>query len=246
VRAVLAALHGRVDGLILMNPAAEGEGLDAAARRTPAIVLNAPPAATPHDSIRVDNRGGARAAVEHLLYLGHRAIATITGPEGNSDAADRTLGYREALAARGVEVDPAWILPGAFDEASGFRAGAAFARLLPRPTAIFAANDAMAIGCLAALTEHGLAVPTDVSLAGFDDVPMARYLTPGLTSVRVAIADLGERAVERLLGAIRDGAERKRHHEVVAATLVPRGSTGPPADSVPEANATKPNKRKPR
>jgi LacI family transcriptional regulator len=213
-------------------------------RRTPTIVLNAPPLSTPHDSIRVDNHGGARSAVEHLLFLGHRAIAILTGPDGNSDAADRTRGYRDAMAARGAVVDPAWILAGAFDEESGYRAGAEFTRLAPRPTAIFAANDAMAIGCLAALSEHGLAVPGDVSLAGFDDVPMARYVSPGLTSVRVAIADLGERAVERLLGAIRDGADRKRHHEVVAATLVPRGSTAPCPSTEASAPQTRERKRK--
>ena len=226
-RAVLAALHGRVDGLVLMNPASAATSI-AVTRQTPTIALNAAELDGPHDSIRIDNRGGARAAVEHLLYLGHRRIAIVTGPAGNHDAAERTLGYHDALAARDVEAAPDWTIAGDFDEASGYAAGLAIAGLAPRPTAIFAANDAMAIGCLAALRERGLAVPGDISLAGFDDVPMARYLTPGLTSVRVAIAELGGRAVERLLSAIKAGRDRARHHEVVAATLVPRGSTAPP------------------
>ncbi|MEO8275350.1 MAG: LacI family DNA-binding transcriptional regulator [Thermoanaerobaculia bacterium] len=233
--AVLAALHGRVDGLIVMSPVQQPADAKAAKAARPSIppgvpvvMLNAADETSLHDSIRIDNRGGARALVEHLLYLGHRRIAMISGPEGNLDAAERMLGYREALAARDVPFVEEWVLAGDFREESGFRAGQRILELESRPTAIFAANDAMAIGCFAAVRERGLEVPGDISIAGFDDVPMSRYLSPGLTSVRVAIAELGARAVERLLIAVDAVGERPRHHEVVAATLVPRGSTAPP------------------
>jgi LacI family transcriptional regulator len=141
------------------------------------------------------------------------------------------LGYREALAARDVPFSDEWVFPGDFREESGFRAGQRMLELPVLPSAVFAANDAMAIGCFAAIRERGLEVPADLSIAGFDDVPMSRYLSPGLTSVRVAIAELGARAVERLLAAVEGDGERPRHHEVVAATLVPRGSTAPPGPS---------------
>lgn len=233
IQAVLQALHGRVDGMIVMTPAT---ALAAAATRlprgVPVVLLNSPGLPAEHDSIRVDHRGGARSVTEHLLDLGHRRIAMICGPAENADAADRLRGFLEAHAARGLEPVSDLLVAGDFREDSGYRAGAILAGVAPRPTAIFAANDAMAIGCLAALRDRGLAVPADIALAGFDDIPIARYLTPALTSVRVAIAELGARALERLLGSIAAESDRSRHHEVVAATLVVRASTAaPPARS---------------
>src|SRR5687768_7658760 len=123
-----------------------------------------------HPSLRIDNRRGARLAVEHLLAHGHREIAFISGPPGNSDAAERQRGYNEALRVHGLRRHPRLELVGDFSEESGALAGRAIARLAPRPTAVFAANDAMAVGCLAALRESGLEVPGDVSLVGFDDI----------------------------------------------------------------------------
>lgn len=240
--AVLNALHGRTDGLILMTPGAGADWLRRnLPRRLPAVLLNHSGEGTghggDHDSIQVDNRRGALLAVEHLLSLGHRRIAMLSGPPGNDDAAERLAGYREALAAAGLAPDPALELPGDFAEESGYRAGLALAGvslvgatlvdLAPRPTAVFAANDAMAIGCLAALREQGLDVPGDVSLAGFDDIPIARYLTPALTTVSVAIADLGGRAMERLLAVIAAGREVPARQDVITPTLKVRASTAP-------------------
>jgi len=230
---VLQALHGRIDGLILLNAAtADADWL----RRTlpprvPAVLLHDPGDDAEHDSIRIDNRLGARMATDHLLDLGHRRIAMIRGPRGNSDAAERLLGFRETLAARGLRANPRRELPGDFGEESGFKAGERLADLEDRPTAVFAANDAMAIGCLAALRERGLRVPEDVSLVGFDDIPIARYLTPALTTVQVPIAEIGGRALERLVAVIQSGREEKKRHDVVAPTLAVRASTaaGPAA-----------------
>jgi LacI family transcriptional regulator len=181
--------------------------------------------ATAHPSLRVDNRRGARLAVDHLLDLGHRRIAHVCGPESNADAAERRLGYREALADRGVAAE-AWLeLPGDFREESGFAAGQRLAELVPRPTAVFAANDAMAIGCLAGLRARGLEVPADLSLVGFDDVPNARYLTPALTTVRVPIAEVGSRATERLLRLLSSPEDEGGGQQVVVPTLSIRAST---------------------
>lgn len=232
-QAVLHALHGRVDGLIVMTP---GSGQASQPTRfpqgVPVVELSSGSPSRLNDSIRIDNRGGARSATEHLLELGHRRIAMICGPPENSDAHDRQLGFTEALTDEGITLDPTLLLPGDFRELSGFRAGAAIADLPDRPTAVFAANDAMAVGCLAALRGRGLRIPEDVALAGFDDIPIARFLTPGLTSVRVAIAELGARAAERLLAAIEGGSTSPRHHEVMPATLVVRGSTSNPTNPI--------------
>lgn len=239
VQALLHALHGRVDGIVIMAPIAPiapiapntssgGEVPEPIVPKgVPWIALGRGFAGRGM-AIQIDNVGGARSVVHHLADLGHRHIAMIAGPKENSDAADRHAGYVRALSERGIALDPSLLFEGDFREESGHRAAHAILARQPRPTAIFAANDAMAIGCLAALSEQGLAVPADMALAGFDDIPIARYLTPQLTSVRVAIAELGSRAMERLLSAIEnpnDPEVSRKSAETIAATLVVRGST---------------------
>ncbi|MEP7010302.1 MAG: LacI family DNA-binding transcriptional regulator [Acidobacteriota bacterium] len=223
VDALIRALHGRVDGLIIMA-STRNAGSIRIPPGVPAVFLGDPPTRGSHPSMRIDNSGGARAVAEHLLDLGHRRIAVISGPSENSDAEARLLGFRAALDARGVELDPEQLVSGDFREESGRAAALALTGRKERPTAIFAANDAMAIGCLSALRELGLSVPEDVALAGFDDVPIARYLSPPLTSVRVAIAEMGERAMARLLAGLEErGAEPLE--ETIPAVLVVRAST---------------------
>ncbi len=223
VDALLRALHGRVDGLIVMGSMG-GAGAIRIPPGLPAVFLGDPPAQGAHPSFGIDNSGGARAVAEHLSALGARRIAFISGPSGNSDAEARREGFRSALAERGVDLLPERVVEGDFREESGHAAALALCTLVPRPDAIFAANDAMAIGCLSALREIGVAVPEEIALAGFDDVPIARYLSPGLTSVRVAIAALGERAMTRLLSEIEGRGEEPRQ-ETIPAALVVRAST---------------------
>jgi LacI family transcriptional regulator len=116
-------------------------------------------------------------------------------------------------------------MPGDFSEAAGHRAARGILKLRTRPSAIFAANDAMAIGALSALREEGVNVPDEVAVAGFDDIPMARYVAPPLSSVHVPIAQLGERAMELLLSAIADPAVSAPHRVVLPTTLVIRKSS---------------------
>jgi LacI family transcriptional regulator len=242
--AVLQALHGRVDGLLVMTPALGGAWLrDSLPRRVPVVLVNDAGDDPSHDSLRIDNRLGAKLAVRHLVELGHRAIAIVGGPPPNADAAERLLGYREALREARLPADLRLELPGDFGEESGARAGAQLAELSPRPSAVFAANDAMAIGCLAALRQRGLRVPADLSLVGFDDIPIARYLTPPLTTVQVPIAELGRRAMSRLLAAIERGAAGGEH-EVIAPTLAIRASTAPAASAAPSRPETQRRKRR--
>jgi LacI family transcriptional regulator len=228
--AVLQALHGRVDGLILMAPGFGSAGLRERPRRLPLVLLSAGGGADGAGviSIRIDNRRGAGLAVECLIGAGHRDIAFIGGPEGNSDAAERLRGYEDALRRHRLQPQRRLEIAGDFSEQSGVAAGTVLARLRPRPTAVFAANDAMAVGCLSAFGEAGLEVPRDVSLVGFDDIPIARHLSPPLTTVRVPIAALGQQATSRLLQAIEGAPANAADPAEIAPTLAVRGSVGPP------------------
>jgi LacI family transcriptional regulator len=237
IEAALQAMRGRVDGLVVMSPA---PGAHLAVRdlpeRFPVVLLACDASSRSFDSIVMANRDGAYAMVRHLAALGHRQIATITGPARNFDASERLRGYRAALhdarlrPIRGLEV------PGDFTQASGFEACRKLMARRSKPTAIFAANDAMAIGALSALAEAHVRVPADVAVGGFDDIPMARYMHPPLSTVRVNISALGERATQRLLDAVGNGRKHHNRRETLPVTLVVRESCGgrpQPASSSP-------------
>jgi LacI family transcriptional regulator len=219
-------MYGRVDGLILMAPDAELANAFAQRRDgTPIVFINSPVESSDARLITIDNHGGAYRMVKHLVQQGHERIAIIRGAERNHDAGERLRGYRDALDELGVRRDPRWELHGDFTEAAGHRATRGMLKLQPRPTAVFAANDAMAIGALSALREEGIGVPDEVAVAGFDDIPIARYVSPPLSSVHVPIAQLGERAMELLLGAITEPGNRGPHRVVLPTTLVIRKSS---------------------
>jgi LacI family transcriptional regulator len=236
VETALRAMRGRVDGLIVMWPDLDEAGVPNLPAGFPVVLLNAPLGPNGFDVITVANYDGAYAMVDHLLDLGHRRIAIIKGIEGNADAAERLRGYRGALASAGLAAS-AIEVAGQFTEASGFHAANELLRREIRPSAIFAANDAMAIGALSALRQAGLQVPRDVGLAGFDDIPMARYLDPPLSTVHVDISALGEHATLRLLAAVRDKDKHRPRAETLPTTLVLRRSCGA---AVPASRPTAP------
>jgi LacI family transcriptional regulator len=152
----------------------------------------------PIDNISVDNRGAAAAATRYLLDRGHRRIAMIAGPGGPQG--ERAAGYQLALAERGLAPD---IVNGAeFNEQGGREGALTLLARAERPTAIFAANDLMAIGAMTTLREHGLAAPRDVAIIGFDDIFVARLVTPSLTTVSQFQNDLGVAAAETLLSRL--------------------------------------------
>jgi LacI family transcriptional regulator len=170
----------------------------------------------------VDDFGGARAMTTHLVAVGCRRIAHIRGPANDFQSLERVRGYRAGLAGGSAQV-----IDGDFTEESGYLAGRALATSHTRPDAVFAANDTMAIGCLFALTEAGVRVPHDIALAGFDDIPLARFVSPPLTTVRVDIAEMGRRALESLVGSISDPQAAGRSSiETVPVELVVRASCG--------------------
>lgn len=227
IEAALLAMRGRVDGLIAMSPHLDVPSLVANVPATlPIVLLNCAVPGDRYDVLTIENKRGAHAMVQHLLSLGHREIAMITGGEGNYDATERLLGYRKAMREAGITVPNEWEIPGDFSEVAGYSAVEKLLALSPRPTAVFAANDSMAIGAMSALREAGLRVPEDMAVGGFDDVPMARYMSPPLTSVHVAIAELGAKTVRTLLHAVDNGNAHERTHQQLPTTLVVRQSCG--------------------
>jgi LacI family transcriptional regulator len=196
----LKAMRGRVDGLIVMAPHLQEDELAAALPRgLPAILINTR-GGTGTPAIHLDNRGGARAVVDHFVAHGRKRLVHIAGPLANIDAQERAEAFRTAAEGHGVEWE---VVQGDFEEESGEAAIAALLKAGHRFDAVFAANDNMAIGALQALRAAQVRVPEDVAVAGFDDIPLARHL--GLTTVKVRIADLGERAVSRLLAGLAGG-----------------------------------------
>lgn len=215
----LQAMRGRVDGLVVMAPQfSEPELAQALPAGLPALLINTRTEQGGRPSIHLDNAAGTRAVVEHLVQLGRKRIIHIGGPEGNIDAQERAHAFHIACANNGVHGE---VVAGDFDEASGVAAVEALLKNGGSFDAVFAANDNMAIGALQALRAAGLRVPQDVAVAGFDDIPLAKHL--GLTTVRVRIAELGERALGRLLAII--GQQHGGGDELHAPELVVRSST---------------------
>jgi len=178
--------------------------------------------------VDVDNLGGARMAVEHLIRLGHRRIATITGRLDTTHGQDRLEGYRQALEAHGIPVEEGLITEGDFTESSGM---VGMQRLLPAsPSAVFVASDMMAIGALKALRQAGREVPQEIALVSFDDMPVASAIEPALTTVRQPIERMGFMAVEVLLSLVESSPEEKAfvHRIVLPTELVVRASCGSP------------------
>jgi LacI family transcriptional regulator len=229
--AVLAmrSMRGRVDGLLVMSPHVDAvalvENIDA---DLPIVLLNTDRAGPRLPAFRVDNYGGAFAVTQHLLETGRRRIAHVAGPSANYEARERRRGYEAALGG-GAPI----VVEGDFTEEAGREAALSLVTgSKAPPDAIFAANDTMAVGCLLALREAGLCVPEDVALAGFDDIPLARLVEPPLTTVRIRIADLGRRALERLAQWI-EGEEGQHSSEIVRPELVVRESSGRAAPPPP-------------
>ena len=174
----------------------------------------------------------------HVSHLLSRGQVVFTGAEAELalgigrgpflDAAERLRGYRAELRAAGLTRRPELEVAGDFSEEAGAVAARQLLALESPPTAIFAANDCMAIGAIAAIRDAGLRVPEDIAIGGFDDIPMARYVAPALTSVRVDISALGERAATRLLTMVEQERNDPPTHEIIPTTLVVRQSCGAP------------------
>ena len=177
--------------------------------------------------VRGDNHDCSKAAVDHLVALGHRRIAFIAGTGHTGQSPERQRCYRESLRCAGIDVDPSLIVHGGFVQALAFERTQQLLALADPPTAIFAASDEMAFGAMDAARDRGLRVPDDLSIVGFDDIPSAAYTQPGLTTVRQPTTDVAEAAVKLLLRQI-DSGETSPAPIEFPSKLVIRGSTGRP------------------
>jgi LacI family transcriptional regulator len=223
--AAIAAMRGRVDGLLVMPPDLKPELLaDYLDPALPTVLLNYDAGSLDLPFVAVDNYRGAYAMTEALLAHGARQVIHIAGPKHNRDARDRQRGFVDAMAKIAKERSPV-ILPGDFSEESGEKA----ARLLVEgqlpADAVFAANDQMAVGLIAELARAGVSVPGDVMVAGFDDIPLARHLSPGLTTMQVNIDRLGSTGMMLLLRLLRGDALGAASATILTPNLIERGTT---------------------
>jgi len=219
-------LEQRIDGLILSGPRSDDAELPRLREEGfPVILLGQlPGSALP--SVDVDNVDGARKAVEHLISLGHSRIGLITNaPPLYTGSAHRLEGYRIALSAHGLPYDEALVCYGNFTDESGYEGMSELLALPQPPTAVFVASDLVAFGALAAIRDQGLLVPKDIAVVGFDDVRLARYVTPPLTTIHLPAYELGHTAA-RLLTAWIDRGEIPPPQVLLPTELVIRHSCG--------------------
>ncbi len=215
-------LARKVDGIILLSGRLADEDILRFAGQRPIVSTGRALHTSSALGFKLDNENGAYLAVHHLIELGHRRVAFITGPAENNDAAERLAGYQRALNDAGIAFDPELIAEGDFHEAAGAQA---MERLLERNlgfTAVFTANDLTAYGARLCMYRKGIRVPEDISLIGFDDLPGSEYTTPPLTTIRQPLYDMGRIATKALLRLIEGQAASE---EMPPLQLVVRETT---------------------
>lgn len=189
------------------------------------VAVDRSPADLRADLVTVDNVGGTRDGVAHLLALGHRDVALLSGPSRHSTAREREQGYEQALEAAGVPPRTELVCRGDFREGGGYDGMRALMALPRRPTAVFVANNLMTLGAFRALHEAGIRIPEEVAIVGFDDMPWATSLNPPLTAVSQPSQEIGSAAAELLLDRIAR-PDRATRHLILETTLVVRASCG--------------------
>jgi len=178
-----------------------------------------------NNSVVPDDHFGAELAVRHLISLGHRSIAYINGPESWHNSRERLAGYRAELDKAGIPFRSEWVEPGDWEVEGGYQAAQNLLKLKDRPTAIFAANDSMALGAIYALQDAGLNVPRDLAVVGYDNREFTRIVRPRITTVVMPVYEMGRIAAEMLLNQIADGA-RENDEIKVKGELIIRDTCG--------------------
>ncbi|WP_277372417.1 LacI family DNA-binding transcriptional regulator [Pseudomonas sp. AA-38] len=223
LRYLRVLLERRIDGLIVATVASDPAFVQAlAAVKVPLMLVDRSLDGVQADRVQVDHELGGYLATRHLLELGHRRIACIGGPASTQVVQLRAAGYRRALNEADIEALP--VVDCAFTSPGGHAAAQALLNSADAPTAIFAGNDMIALGVLRAAAEREVRVPQQLSLVGFDDIEVSRYLHPALTTVGQRIGQLGEQAAERLLARVREPGLPAEQH-VVEPTLIVRESS---------------------
>ena len=224
-----ALLDGRADGLLFLAPTVDSPALEQLAGKIPiAIASGMEVPGLP--SFTCDNRHGVHQAIAYLVSLGHSRIGNLHGKLHLVDGIERLEAFRTAMLEFGCELREEWIVDGQFHPMGGYEAGLRMLSASPRPTAIFCANDEMAAGLLQAAYSLGLSVPEDISVVGFDDVPTASLLHPGLTTVRQPLEEIGCAALHALIAQI-NGDVAAPHVQFDTELIVRKSTTRPKEDS---------------
>jgi LacI family transcriptional regulator len=226
-------MQGTTSGAVVILPEETTEELEQALNdRYPFVVLDPlMPLSDRIPTVTAAHASGAEQAIRHLLMLGHRRIAVITGPPGWQATEERRAAYRATLAAAGIQPEPAFEVASDFQVGPAVQAAAALLDLPDPPTAIFAFNDSIAFGALRAARDRGLRVPEDLSVVGFDDIEPATLVTPALTTVRQPLSEIGRTAVNVLVRLLDRGGAGETPHIELATRLVVRESTASPRRS---------------
>ncbi len=222
-------LARQVDGLLILNPYADGRSRCVAPlleHGMAVVYLNETPREEAVSSVRCDDRGGGLQATRYLLGLGHTRIALIAGPDSEQCTHDRLSGYQLALAGAGLPSDTALQDSGDWSATSGYEATCRLLAVGHPFSAIFAQNDRMAVGAIQALREHGLRIPQNISVIGFDDYPLSSYFDPPLTTLRQPLEDSGRQAARLLIETIHD-PNRPVEQFLFPARLIERASCAP-------------------
>ncbi|MCA1936408.1 MAG: LacI family transcriptional regulator [Asticcacaulis sp.] len=211
------AMAGRVDGLLVMAPYADADDLSGKLPfNLPLVMMGGVGGQADLPSLVVDNYSGALEAVRHLHEQGCRRIAHIAGPESNLEAQDRLRGYLDGLKEAGLSPQ---VLPGDFTDGAGYAAVQTLLAQEQMPDGLFAANDMMALGATLGLREAGVSIPDDIAIIGFDDIPVTRYASPPISTLRAGVFDIGRRSLELLSALIERGSAEA---SASAASLIVR------------------------
>jgi LacI family transcriptional regulator len=217
-----------IDGALFVSTEDRATSLDAfRTANIPVVAIDRIPEGYTGPSVTIDNTKAGWVAAEHLLDLGHTNLSHISGPLRLQLVRERQAGFAQAIEARGLQLGPCSGGEGNWGCEYGYRAMLDLLRCAPRPTGVFAANDRMAIGAMAAIYEASLRVPHDISVVGLDDIEVAAYQSPPLTTVRQSFAELATRALQLLLDIL-EGKEPAQPRVVLEPTLVVRQTTAPP------------------
>ena len=229
-------LQRRVDGILLVPARSTPDAvLQVQSQNVPIVVLDRRVPGVEVDVVRGTSTKGAQTLVEHLLALGHRRIAAFSGPADISSSEERIQGYRQALLAAGVIIEPELIFQDQFSIAGGMAMAERFLELAVQPSAIFAGNNFVALGALQRLTTAGYTVPDDISLVSFDDVPSYYMVDPFLTVVAQPAYEMGERAAEMLLQRIMDPSAGPPREVTLPTQLIVRKSARERSAQIEEA-----------
>jgi LacI family transcriptional regulator len=221
-------LQKRVDGILFVPAASAAEPVDLVQRQgVPIVVLDRQVPGAQVDVVRGDSEGGAYQLTRHLLDLGHRCISILSGPETVSTSVERVTGYCRALREAGLDEDAERVQYGLFTQQSGYRSAQEALERAPRPTALFAGNNFIAIGALRALRNAGLRVPEDISLVSFDDLTPDLLIEPFLTVADQPAYEMGRQATQLLVDRLSEPSANGYQEIVLPAEIIVRRSSGP-------------------